>query len=311
MAIDRAVKNAVIEAARTNDIEPAALLAVVEIESAGQVLEQDGRTPRLLFERHVFHRELKKREPKKLNAAVKAGLAIPKWSKSTQYKDQGTSKGRLALIAKAREVDEECANRSASWGLGQTMGFNAEALKFKSATQLVDYMETGGIPAQVDCMVREIKRNKLDKKLEALDWAGFARGYNGPGYAQNRYDTKLAAAYDRWQEKPLDAVSSSNKGAALARTAGIGVAGGTAVTQVISAAVGPVTENVELVQEVVTAGGQVVDVTRQVVSVAPTGFWENALAFVQSPKFLAAALVVVCIAWGATYYLRARKEVPE
>lgn len=201
MAIDKAVQSAVIAAARGNGMQPAALLAVVEIESAGQLWEDDGTTPRLLFERHVFHREIKKSAPGKLPAAIKAGLAIPKWSKATQYKDQGTSKGRLALIAKARSIDLECANRSASWGLGQTMGFNAEGLKFQSATALVSYMETGGIPAQVDCMVREIKRNKLEKKLSALDWAGFARGYNGPGYAQNKYDTKLEAAYGRWEKK--------------------------------------------------------------------------------------------------------------
>lgn len=201
MAIDKDVQAAVIAAATGNKIDPAALLAVVEIESAGQLWEEDKTTPRLLFERHVFHRELKKREPKKLSAAVRAGLAIPKWSRSTQYKDQASSKARLVLIARARKIDEECANRSASWGLGQTMGFNAEGLKFESATALVSYMETGGIPAQVDCMVREIRRNKLEKKLEKLDWAGFAKGYNGPGYAQNQYDIKLAAAYKRWLAK--------------------------------------------------------------------------------------------------------------
>jgi hypothetical protein len=29
------------------------------------------------------------------------------------------------------------------------------------------------------------------------DWAKFARGYNGPGYAQNAYDVKLAQAYEK------------------------------------------------------------------------------------------------------------------
>ncbi|NBT89135.1 MAG: DUF3380 domain-containing protein, partial [Flavobacteriaceae bacterium] len=31
--------------------------------------------------------------------------------------------------------------------------------------------------------------------LKAKDWAGFAKGYNGPAYAKNAYDTKLAGAY--------------------------------------------------------------------------------------------------------------------
>lgn len=199
MAMNAAVKTAVIAAAQANGMNPAALLAVVEIESGGQLLESDKITPRFLFERHVFYRELKKLQPKKLDAAISAGLAIPKWSRATQYDDQGKSKDRLALIARARKIDEECANRSASWGLGQTMGFNAEGLKFKSATAMVAYLETSGIPAHVDCMVREIKRRRLQTKLQALDWAGFARVYNGAGYAQNKYDTRLAEAFGRWQ----------------------------------------------------------------------------------------------------------------
>ena len=30
--------------------------------------------------------------------------------------------------------------------------------------------------------------------LQSKDWKTFARLYNGPGYAQNRYDEKLAKA---------------------------------------------------------------------------------------------------------------------
>jgi hypothetical protein len=40
-------------------------------------------------------------------------------------------------------------------------------------------------------LVDELRRN---------DWAGFARGYNGPGYADNRYDTKLASAYSNFSK---------------------------------------------------------------------------------------------------------------
>ena len=31
--------------------------------------------------------------------------------------------------------------------------------------------------------------------LQNKNWAEFARRYNGPAYAQNRYDEKLAEAY--------------------------------------------------------------------------------------------------------------------
>ena len=34
------------------------------------------------------------------------------------------------------------------------------------------------------------------------DWLGFARGYNGAGYATHGYHTKLAAAFAKWQAIP-------------------------------------------------------------------------------------------------------------
>jgi hypothetical protein len=193
----------VIRVASKNKIEAAALLAIVEVESAGRSLEDDGKTPRFLFERHKFYSELKKLAPGKLDRAVKLGLAHKDWRRSTQYKDQGTSKARLSLLARARAVDDECAIRACSWGVGQTMGFLAEGQGFANARAMLDFMLSGGVPAQVECMVREIKRRKLTDELVRHDWAGFARVYNGPGYAQNHYDVKMATAYGKWRKKLL------------------------------------------------------------------------------------------------------------
>jgi hypothetical protein len=191
---------AICMAATANHWPESALLAVVECETSGKPFEQDGHTPSLLFERHKFYSELKKLQPGKLSAAIRAGLAIPKWSRKTQYKDQGTSSGRLNVIAKARAIDEEVANRAASWGLGQTMGFNAERLKYEDATHMVGELSRG-IAEQIDALVREIKTSHLDKYLVAKNFTAFARGYNGPGYAQNSYDTRMKAADVRWSRR--------------------------------------------------------------------------------------------------------------
>ena len=40
--------------------------------------------------------------------------------------------------------------------------------------------------------------NKLLKHLRSKNWAAFARGYSGPGYAANKYDIKLAKAYAKY-----------------------------------------------------------------------------------------------------------------
>lgn len=199
------IVRAVVAAADKAGIDRAALLAVVEQETSGKPFEQDGRTPTLLYERHIAYREAKKRGV--LDKFVKAGLAIPKWSKNTQYKDQGSSAARLDLIRRAREIDEEVANLSASWGLGQTMGFNYSALGFKSATDMVDYMVERGIEGQIGCMIGEIKRIGGVDLLNAKNFTRFARLYNGPGYAENKYDIRIAAAYKRWSRQVDTAIT--------------------------------------------------------------------------------------------------------
>jgi hypothetical protein len=193
-------------AAKKHDVEPAALLAVVEVECAGTPVECDGRTPRLLFERHVFYRELAKVSTVSLTLAIAEGLAIPKWSRATQYKDQRKSAGRLAVLASARAIHEDAANRSCSWGVGQTMGFHATEIGFKTATEMVNFMTQGGLAAQIEVMCRNISQMKLWDELQRHDWAGFARHYNGSGYRQNKYDTRMAAANDRWERKLANGV---------------------------------------------------------------------------------------------------------
>ena len=179
-------------------MEASALLAVVDIESAGAPFEPaDGVTPQFLFERHIFYAQLKARALGKLQTAVNQGLAHATWQPSTQYKDQNTSVHRLALLARAVAVDADCAYRSCSWGLGQTMGFQANHLGYDSAEHMVAAMR-GNIPAQVEAMIGEIKYSKLETALANHAWATFARGYNGAGYRKNQYDTKLAQAYARW-----------------------------------------------------------------------------------------------------------------
>lgn len=202
MAFATDIVRDIVKVAKDSGIEPAALLAVVEVESGGQPYEQDRVTPRFLYERHVMYRELKaRRGVARAAAAIRAGLALPKWERATQYKDQANSAQRLALMAKAKAFDEECACRSASWGLGQTMGFHAESQGHKNAIEFVRWMTEGGVAAQITAMVKEIQKSGLVDEINRHDWAGFAYRYNGAGYKQNQYDTRMANAYAVWKAK--------------------------------------------------------------------------------------------------------------
>jgi hypothetical protein len=112
MRFSAEVRDAVIRIAEREGIDPAGLLAVVEVESAGKPLEDNNRTPRFLFERHIFYRYLRDHAPQKLQRAVELGLAHPRWDRTIQYKDQATSKGRRSLLGRAVRIDEEGAHYS-------------------------------------------------------------------------------------------------------------------------------------------------------------------------------------------------------
>ncbi len=210
MALGREIIDATVAAANERGMNPAALLAVVEIESGGKPYEADGKTPRFLFERHKFYSELDARAgDDDLKEAVDKGLAHKDWRRTTQYADQGKSAERMQLLERASAVNQECAYRACSWGLGQTMGFHAERLGYPSAVEMVEAMKVGGVRVQIDCMVKEILRNRLEVHLAKRDWAKFARGYNGPRYEENDYDGKLARAYAHWA--PVYAAQGSQK----------------------------------------------------------------------------------------------------
>jgi peptidoglycan hydrolase-like protein with peptidoglycan-binding domain len=49
--------------------------------------------------------------------------------------------------------------------------------------------------AQLALMVGFVVQNNLAATLQNQDWPAYAHGYNGPNYAAQQYDTKLANAY--------------------------------------------------------------------------------------------------------------------
>lgn len=164
--------------------------AVLEVESSGSGFDSQGR-PKILFEPHVFYRNL--HDVSRRTQAVAAGLAYAKWGEKPYPKDSYPR-----LIA-AMAIDETAALKACSWGLPQVLGENFKACGFTSPQEMVRaFVESEANHLQA--MVRFIKSAKLDDDLRRHDWAGFARGYNGPGYAKHNYHGRLAAAFARWQK---------------------------------------------------------------------------------------------------------------
>lgn len=177
--------------------------AILDVESAGSGFDKQGR-PKMLFEPHIFWRELGP-GPKR-DAAAKAGLAYPKWKRNYPADS-------YPRLAQAIAIDENAALRSASWGLGQIMGFNHKMAGFDTAKAMVlAFMDDED--QHLRGMINFIRAAGLDDELRRHDWAGFARGYNGVGFAKNGYDRKLRDAFAKWQrikDTPVPHVTVSAK----------------------------------------------------------------------------------------------------
>ncbi len=185
---DRRLTNADYQAvARMIGCEIAAIRAVVEIESSGSGFLSDGR-PKILFEAQWFSEFTNGKFD-----ATHPDISSPRWNRDLYVGGVGEWK----RIEKAIALNREAALKSASWGLGQVMGFNFRSAGYVDVESFVKdmYLNEG---KQLMAMFNFIKSQRLDRFLISRDWAGFARGYNGEGFRQNRYDEKLASAYQRW-----------------------------------------------------------------------------------------------------------------
>jgi hypothetical protein len=82
------------------------------------------------------------------------------------------------------------------------MGSNYKAAGFTSVRAFVKAMtqsEADHLRAFVSFVGADAK---MKKALRDRDWAAFAKAYNGKGYAKNKYDEKLAAAYKKFAAPP-------------------------------------------------------------------------------------------------------------
>jgi hypothetical protein len=183
-------------AAKALNVEVAAIKAVAEVESAGSGFLPDGR-PSILYEAHIFHQHSKGAHA---GAKDRRGVALssPSWNRALYG---ATGAAQHNRYEDARALNADAANKACSWGMFQILGANHKACGFDTSQAFVDAMWTGGASAHLDAFVAFIKANKLDGALRAKNWAAFAKGYNGPAYAQNAYDKKMAAAYARWSKK--------------------------------------------------------------------------------------------------------------
>lgn len=206
--------------AKSVNLEKAALQAVHEVECHGSGFLASGE-PKILFERHIFWRELGKlhyyslREQMQL---LRPDLCYPTPTKRGGYGNVDEQHTRLddavhlidQLLPPAthekqaqqhRIITTNCRNAalmSCSWGVGQIMGYHWQGLGYNSLQDFINAMYASEA-TQLDAMLRFLQKNGLIQHLQTHNWRRFARGYNGKNYRKFNYHTKLEKAYRKFK----------------------------------------------------------------------------------------------------------------
>lgn len=175
----------ILRAAQQLGVNTATVRAVAEVESQGSGFLPDGR-PKILFERHIFHRLTEGRFDV---SHPDLSIAHP----------GGYTRGASEYLRyyRALQLDPQAAVEACSWGAFQIMGFNWRACGERSLLGFFSAVHHD-MDAHLALFVGFVQSKGLAPELKRHNWAQFAKVYNGPGYAKNEYDIRLAAAYDRY-----------------------------------------------------------------------------------------------------------------
>ena len=171
-----------------------AVKAVATVESNGGGFLPDGRV-KVQYEPHVMYRQLASNFDRA--RADKELVAHPDLVAKKAGSYQSLDKEDKDMNRAAQLIDRTSALESASWGAFQIMGYHWKTLQYTTLQGFINNQYTAA--GQLETFVRFIQADpRLLKALRGKDWAAFARIYNGPSYAANKYDTKLAAAFKQY-----------------------------------------------------------------------------------------------------------------
>lgn len=181
------------------NLELATIKAVNEIESSGKGFLNSGK-PKILFEGHVFWRELVSRgfDPNQFLTQDNKDVLYEKWTKK-YYLGGDAEHTRLqkAIHINSNIGVKEAALSATSWGAFQIMGFHAKGLGYKSVGDFVTKMNVSE-REQLEAFGRFLEAKKLIPFLKEKNWVDFAQQYNGSSFRANKYDQKLEAAYKKY-----------------------------------------------------------------------------------------------------------------
>lgn len=206
--VQKLLKHAdLVKASQRLGVPVAAVYALNEVESQGCGFFENGK-PAILFERHVMYARLQvaRTSADDQEQLLRRANDLAKQAPNLVNAKSGGYIGGAAehqRLAQARQMDEQAALESASWGGFQVMGYHWKRLGYPSVQDFVAAM-TRSEADQLEAFVRFIEADvSLHKALKALKWAAVAKLYNGAAYQRNLYDVKLERAFERHQDRAL------------------------------------------------------------------------------------------------------------
>jgi len=197
------------EQARALDIPTHAAAGIMKVESGGRTFGEATDKTIVRFENHVFWREWGRAHVDDFNAHFDFDRSIhgKPW---TQHRFRDSAAGRWEACHQGQAQEwrimefaaslsgKEAAYRSASWGAGQIMGFNAGMVGYRSAVAMAEAFNKAERP-QITGIFEYIRANGLAPAVRRGDYLTLARSYNGRGQAPT-YAANIrtaAAAYQR------------------------------------------------------------------------------------------------------------------
>jgi len=165
-------------------VSPAHVWTIYDVEAAGDPFING--MPTILLEPHIFSRLTKHRFDR-----THPQISSRRWNKALYGRTQAQ---RYQQMLDAVALDVNAGFSAASYGGFQVLGQNWRDLGYKSAWDFA-YQQSLSVPEQLESFIEFVEKNGLADKLRRNDWRGFARGYNGPAFAQNKYDVKLAQRF--------------------------------------------------------------------------------------------------------------------
>lgn len=169
-------------------IDAPTLWAMLKVETQGCGFLASRRPP-ILFERHIFSRL----------TAGQFDATNPDVSNPTPGGYGPSGDNQYTRLGQAYALAPDAALQSASWGLGQVMGENSTLVGFATVQAMVAAM-CDSEDAQLQSVAAFVQSNNIATALQNHNWAAYARAYNGPNYAVNQYDQKLASSYAVYQD---------------------------------------------------------------------------------------------------------------